>query len=466
MSFVNSDSTNLFSKEIIDESQKYEKKNSSQMSIARSLFLKKGIILNINPNDESIHSGYWDFKNFKFNKKVDKIGEGTFGEIYLSFHKKDNSKYVIKLIQKEKLKKMECPLDLIYKEIYIQLKFNHPNITRLFSFHEDKENIYMILEYSNNGNLFSKIRFQKFLSEDEAFIYFIQVVNAINFLHENGYIHRDIKPENILLDRNNNVKLCDFGWCTKISENQKRKTFCGTIEYMSPEIISNENYDKCVDIWALGILLYEMLHGFSPFKSKNIKLNYEQLKEEIFNNIENSNYDIYKEKELSKECVSLIRKLLEKNDEERINVKEIFPQPWVRKYEKIKKKELIKFYNERKKKEKEKEKEKEDNDNLILFHNKIDNNNISHIEINSSIDDRFFDDSKFIDYSFLREIEEIREKEKEDRKKNQNNDLINALQIFDNVDEKIKENKTKIVNRPKKSFFENLFQNFCCELNQ
>ena len=464
MSFVNSDSTNLFSKEIIDESQKYEKKNSSQMSIARSLFLKKGIILNINPNDESIHSGYWDFKNFKFNKKVDKIGEGTFGEIYLSFHKKDNSKYVIKLIQKEKLKKMECPLDLIYKEIYIQLKFNHPNITRLFSFHEDKENIYMILEYSNNGNLFSKIRFQKFLSEDEAFIYFIQVVNAINFLHENGYIHRDIKPENILLDRNNNVKLCDFGWCTKISENQKRKTFCGTIEYMSPEIISNENYDKCVDIWALGILLYEMLHGFSPFKSKNIKLNYEQLKEEIFNNIENGSYVIYKEKQLSKECVSLIRKVLEKNDEERINVKEIFPQPWVRKYEKIKKKELIKFYNERKKKEKEKE--KEDNDNLILFHNKIDNNNISHIEINSSLDDRFFDDSKFIDYSFLREIEEIREKEKEDRKKNQNNDLINALQIFDNVDEKIKENKTKIVNRPKKSFFENLFQNFCCELNQ
>ena len=462
MSFVNSDSTNLFSKEIIDESQKYEKKNSSQMSIARSLFLKKGIILNINPNDESIHSGYWDFKNFKFNKKVDKIGEGTFGEIYLSFHKKDNSKYVIKLIQKEKLKKMECPLDLIYKEIYIQLKFNHPNITRLFSFHEDKENIYMILEYSNNGNLFSKIRFQKFLSEDEAFIYFIQVVNAINFLHENGYIHRDIKPENILLDRNNNVKLCDFGWCTKISENQKRKTFCGTIEYMSPEIISNENYDKCVDIWALGILLYEMLHGFSPFKSKNVKLNYEQLKEEIFNNIENGSYVIYKEKELSKECVSLIRKLLEKNDEERINVKEIFPQPWVIKYEKIKKKELIKFYNERKKKEKE----KEDNDNLILFHNKIDNNNISHIEINSSLDDRFFDDSKFIDYSFLREIEEIREKEKEDRKKNQNNDLINALQIFDNVDEKIKENKTKIVNRPKKSFFENLFQNFCCELNQ
>ena len=464
MSFVNSDSTNLFSKEIIDESQKYEKKNSSQMSIARSLFLKKGIILNINPNDESIHSGYWDFKNFKFNKKVDKIGEGTFGEIYLSFHKKDNSKYVIKLIQKEKLKKMECPLDLIYKEIYIQLKFNHPNITRLFSFHEDKENIYMILEYSNNGNLFTKIRFQKFLSEDEAFIYFIQVVNAINFLHENGYIHRDIKPENILLDSNNNVKLCDFGWCTKISENQKRKTFCGTIEYMSPEIISNENYDKCVDIWALGILLYEMLHGFSPFKSKNVKLNYEQLKEEIFNNIENGSYVIYKEKELSKECVSLIRKLLEKNDEERINVKEIFPQPWVRKYEKIKKKELIQFYNERKKKEKEKE--KEDNDNLILFHNKIDNNNISHIEINSSLDDRFFDDSKFIDYSFLREIEEIREKEKEDRKKNQNTDLINALQIFDNVDEKIKENKTKIVNRPKKSFFENLFQNFCCELNQ
>ena len=466
MSNINNDSYNLLTKEYEENTElqkQNKKKDNSQMSIARSLFLQKGTILNINPKDESIHSGYWDIHNFRFNKNLDKIGSGTFGDIYLSFHKLDNKIYAIKHFDKAKLKKMNCPLEIIYKEIIIQLKLKHPNITRLYSFYEDIDNIYMILEYSNNGTLFSKIRSHKYLTEDEAFIYFIQVVNAVNFLHENNLIHRDIKPENILLDKENNVKLCDFGWCTNILENEKRKTFCGTIEYMSPELVSNEKYDKSVDIWALGILLYEMLHGYSPFKSKNYTLNKEQLREEIFENIENVEYKIDRKDQLSNECISLIQNLLQKNEEDRLTVKEIFPQPWVTKYEKIKKKELIKFYNDREKKKKENIK-KNNNEHLNIFKNKNDNN-ISHIENDPSIEDRYFDDSKFIDYSFLKEIEEIREKE-EKKYHNQNNDLIHALQIFDSAEQRNKYSSHKKVERPKKSIFENLFGNFCCELNE
>ena len=449
--------------EIIDKEKYNQKKTIEIKRNKTSIFYKGGTILNITIKNPSIDNGYWEIKNFRFNKKFDLIGNGSYGNVYLTHHRIDNKPYAIKLIEKKKLKKLNYPIKIIYREISYQIQLNHPNIIRLYSFHEDEDNIYMILEYSNNGTLFSKIRSHKYLTEDEAFIYFIQVVNAVNFLHENNLIHRDIKPENILLDKENNVKLCDFGWCTNILENEKRKTFCGTIEYMSPELVSNEKYDKSVDIWALGILLYEMLHGYSPFKSKNYKLNKEQLREEIFENIENVEYKIDRKDQLSNECISLIQNLLQKNEEDRLTVKEIFPQPWVTKYEKIKKKELIKFYNDREKKKKENIK-KNNNEHLNIFKNKNDNN-ISHIENDPSIEDRYFDDSKFIDYSFLKEIEEIREKE-EKKYHNQNNDLIHALQIFDSAEQRNKYSSHKKVERPKKSIFENLFGNFCCELNE
>jgi len=106
------------------------------------------------------------------------------------------------------------------------------------------------------------------MDERNAFKYFIQTVSAINFLHSNELVHRDIKPENLLLDEFNNIKLCDFGWCVRIEDDEQRKTFCGTYEYMAPEVINEEYYNKSIDIWSLGILLYELLHGYSPFRVK------------------------------------------------------------------------------------------------------------------------------------------------------------------------------------------------------
>lgn len=139
------------------------------------------------------------------------------------------------------------------------------------------------------------------MSEDLAFYYFIQVVNAIAFLHENNFVHRDIKPENLLLDANHNLKLCDFGWCVSLG-NGERATFCGTYEYMAPEIIQEVPYNKSIDVWSLGILLYELMHGYSPFRAINdSKTDGHQ---EIFMNVIKHEYSI--NDTISEKCKDLI----------------------------------------------------------------------------------------------------------------------------------------------------------------
>jgi len=123
------------------------------------------------------------------------------------------------------------------REVEIHKKLKHDNIIRLYASVEDEKFIYLILEYASKGNLFFLIRNRKTLTEDEAFFFFIQTCAGIYFLHKNGLIHRDIKPENLLIEEDNILKICDFGWCVELSERQQRNTFCGTLEYMAPEMI-------------------------------------------------------------------------------------------------------------------------------------------------------------------------------------------------------------------------------------
>ena len=249
------------------------------------------------------------------------IGSGSFGKVYLMKNKLNNEICAIKIINKKEILELYGNYDILYNEISIHSRLIHKNIIRLYNVYEDKNHIKMIMEYALNGNLFNKIRQSKIgFSEKKAFKYFIQILNAVYFLHKNNIIHRDIKPENILIDKNDNLKLCDFGWSKEINI-EKRTTFCGTVEYMAPEIIDNENYDFSVDIWSLGILLYEMLFGYSPFRANNIK--------GVVLNIKEHHLFFDNKKIISNDCKDLIQKLLISNPEKRLKIKDIFSHKFV-----------------------------------------------------------------------------------------------------------------------------------------
>ena len=271
------------------------------------------------------------------NNEIKIIGSGSFGNVYLAKNTLDNKLYAIKHMEKNKLSKLLNSLKGIYREIDIQSRIEHENIIRILYTYEDKESFNLVMEYAQNGNLFHYIRKNKGLSESQTFQLFIQVVNAIYFLHKNDLIHRDIKPENILLFNNNEknennkennflIKLCDFGWCVKLN-GEERKTFCGTTEYMSPELIDHKIYSKEIDIWSLGILLYEMIHGYSPFRPNKAKFD----EREVFENIKKHNLKFGKS--ISDRCKKLIYNLLAFNKNKRYKIEDIYNSEFVKYYE-------------------------------------------------------------------------------------------------------------------------------------
>ena len=255
------------------------------------------------------------------------LGSGSFGRVYLVSHNDSKKLFALKVIDKRKLMVSYGKLDIIYNEINIHSKLAHENIIKLYSVHEDNESINIIMEYAEKGNLFQLISKEKTgLDESKAFDYFIQVVNAVYYLHINNIIHRDIKPENILIGSDNKIKLCDFGWAKELTL-ENRSTFCGTIEYMAPEIVGSENYDYSVDIWSLGILLYELLYGHSPFKANNTKNVILNIKTHELTYDDNN-------KKISNSCKDLIQKLLDGNPQKRLKIKDILEHPFVKKHSK------------------------------------------------------------------------------------------------------------------------------------
>eukprot|EP00826_Nyctotherus_ovalis_P040670 TRINITY_DN4029_c0_g1_i2.p1 TRINITY_DN4029_c0_g1~~TRINITY_DN4029_c0_g1_i2.p1 ORF type:complete len:234 (+),score=47.83 TRINITY_DN4029_c0_g1_i2:170-871(+) len=145
------------------------------------------------------------------------LGKGTYGEVWLVQHRITGDKYALKAIQRQKLESLQQMKDL-RQEIDVQRRISHRNVVRVYDAMEDRENIYILMEYVDGGNLFRYIRKRKKLTEIEAYKLFRQVAAAVNFLHTNSLLHRDIKPENILLTADNTVKLTDFGCCTFCDE--------------------------------------------------------------------------------------------------------------------------------------------------------------------------------------------------------------------------------------------------------
>ena len=211
------------------------------------------------------------------------IKNGPFGENEKNFYEficsENNQIFTAKIIPKRNLVKAEQKEKLI-EEIKIQKSCNHPNIASLLSYFEDEENVYILYENCKNGSLSSLLNRRKKLTELKVQCYLIQLIRALIYLHKFRIIHRNLKLQNILLTEKMELKLIGFNLSIRLkTDEEKAKLFCGTPNYIAPEIIEGkEGYSFEVDIWALGIIIYELIIGKPPFSENDVKSTYEKIK--------------------------------------------------------------------------------------------------------------------------------------------------------------------------------------------
>ncbi|CAE7279470.1 ark1 [Symbiodinium necroappetens] len=193
------------------------------------------------------------------------LGAGSFGVVQKCVNSTNGGVYAMKTIEKARVIEKDMG-EQVKREVLTQLKVKHKNLVRLHYYFEDAARIYCLLEFADQGQLFAYLKAEKRpLPEPRAASFFFDTARGIDYLHSLRIAHRDLKPENILLFGDELLaKVGDFGWCVELTDGP-RLTFCGTLEYVSPEMLCGEPHDEAVDLWALGVLLYEMLLSHAPF---------------------------------------------------------------------------------------------------------------------------------------------------------------------------------------------------------
>jgi aurora kinase len=277
------------------------------------------------PIPESTIKGYESEPNIKDFEIIREIGAGSFGRVFLARHKHTRVKYAIKAIDKKnKTNIKEKPY--FRRELEVMYKIHHPNVVKLFGHFEDNNFCYFIMEYINKGNVYSLLTLDKKRKLSPHIVASIikDVIYAIFFLHNMNppIIHRDIKPENVLLTEELTAKLTDFGWSNYISEEDERRTVCGTPIYLAPEIIKEHGHDERVDVWCIGVLLFELITGSVPFTGSDI----DTLKTNILH------LKISWPKDINQDVKNLISKILKIEPSQRLSLEEILNEPFITKY--------------------------------------------------------------------------------------------------------------------------------------
>ncbi|KAH3765786.1 aurora kinase A [Pelomyxa schiedti] len=256
----------------------------------------------------------WTLADFEIAKN---LGGGKFGTVYLARHIDKNFIVALKAISKAALRKSKIQHQL-RSEIEIQAHLRHPNILRIYGVFHDKNYVYLILEYAQYGEVFTELQKAKYYDEMKAARYIKAVASALDYCHSRHVIHRDIKPENLLIGSGHQIKIADFGWSAR-ARNHPRKTFCGTPEYLAPEIINNKPHNIGVDVWGLGVLTFEFLNGSPPFEGEEFK--------EIVSKIKQRQFtwpSLIKE-----DARDFILKLMKQSPEERMSLKDVPKHPWI-----------------------------------------------------------------------------------------------------------------------------------------
>ncbi|GAB9470301.1 Aur protein kinase [Globisporangium polare] len=257
----------------------------------------------------------WKLSDFDIGKP---LGKGKFGNVYLAREKK--SKYVValKVLQKAQLMKSSVEHQL-RREIEIQSHLRHKNILRLYGYFYDAKRVYLIIEYAPQGELYKKLMKAGRFTEKQSALYTQEIARALIYMHSKHVIHRDIKPENLLVGHNGELKIADFGWSVH-APSSRRTTLCGTLDYLPPEMIENRPHDEHVDIWTLGILMYEFIVGNPPFEAESNTETYKRI----------TTIDLKFPGHVSSAARDLLVKILRKEPKDRIDLEVLLAHPWIR----------------------------------------------------------------------------------------------------------------------------------------
>ncbi|KAF1344534.1 kinase-like domain-containing protein [Delphinella strobiligena] len=190
------------------------------------------------------------------------LGTGSFGRVHLVQSKHNQRFYAVKVLKKAQVVKMK-QVEHTNDERRMLQKVKHPFLITLWGTFQDSKNLYMVMDFIEGGELFSLLRKSQRFPNPVAKFYAAEVTLALDYLHSLNIIYRDLKPENLLLDRHGHLKITDFGFAKEVPDITW--TLCGTPDYLAPEVVSSKGYNKSVDWWSLGILIFEMLCGFTPF---------------------------------------------------------------------------------------------------------------------------------------------------------------------------------------------------------
>ena len=270
--------------------------------------------------------GYLNF--FDYYEMLDDLGEGIFGSVKLGVEKKTKERVAIKIIKKKKAKPSD--IELVRTEIDVMKLCHHPNVVHLLDHFENAEYIFIVMEYIRGGRLTDYMKEKKFnFSEKRAAELIYEIAVGVKYLHKYGIIHRDLKPDNIMLTEANDkghIKIMDFGLSKILGKKEKTSDGFGTLTFVSPEVLIRKPYNKEIDIWSIGVILYLMLSGDLPFDDEEDD---EQkiAKSIVFNEVE---FPQKKFGNKSKEVIDLIKRCLTKEPKDRIKVDEIIKSDWIK----------------------------------------------------------------------------------------------------------------------------------------
>ena len=247
------------------------------------------------------------------------LNDSNVASVYMAVHVSSNCPVAIKVYNGKECQDNKSHL-MLERELKTMMKLDYPLVVQMYDFFVFDDDSFIVMEYLENGTLLNYVNDAECISEQEARRFFAQIISALDYLHnEKGVVHRDIKPENVLLDRNNNIRIIDFGQSNTITKDSPLlSTSCGSLSYVSPEILLGYKYATGTDIWSTGVLLYAILASRLPFEDENILC--------LVNKIVISDPEY--PASFSPMLIDLIDRMLTKSPEKRITLEEIKSHPW------------------------------------------------------------------------------------------------------------------------------------------